>query len=294
MRIKLEKPQRIKDKTMITQTFGTIQEPFFSSSDTLLPQQQEIFDIVKIHANHGGFNVIIGGPGVGKSILREHIEKLGDDRDTVVISISRTMHTYSQILNQLADSMKVTETTAKLEKEMIHTALSLSKARKKLYVIIDEAHLLATDVLRKLRLFLEQFPKNHTLILFGQTGLLTTLALRHNADLKTRVTYSSHIQPLNDEDIKSYILSELEKSKLGANVFDEGAIDLIARAVDGNLRLCRNLSYYSLVEACRQQERQVNIHHVNAILVMPHWRSHEEILERESKRPKQLDSPIQK
>ena len=278
---------------MITQTFGITKEPFFSASDELLPQQQEIFEIVKIHSNHGGFNVIIGEPGVGKSILREHIEKLDDDRDTVVVSIARTMHTYNQILQQLADSMKTTGATARLEKEMINTAFSLSKARKKLYVIIDEAHLLATDVLRKLRLFLEQFPKNHTLILFGQTGLLTTLALRHNADLKTRVTYSNHIKPLNDEDIKAYILKELERSKLGANVFDESALDLIARAVDGNLRLCRNLSYYSLVEACRQKERQVNIHHVNAILVMPHWRSHEEILEREPKRPKQLDSPSQ-
>lgn len=279
---------------MITHTFGITREPFFSPSDTLLPQQQDIFDIVKIHANHGGFNVIIGEPGVGKSILREHIEKLDDDRDTVVVSISRTMHTYVQILRQLADSMKTTAASVKLEREMINTALSLAKARKKIFVIIDEAHLLSVDVLRKLRIFLEQFPKNHTLILFGQTSLLATLALRHNSDLKTRVTYSSHIKRLNDEDIKSYILSELEKSKLGANVFDEGAIELIVRAVDGNLRLCRNLSYYSLVEACRQQERQVNIHHVNAILVMPHWRSHEEILERESKRPKQLVSPIQK
>ena len=91
----------------------------------------------------------------------------------------------------------------------------------------------------------------------------------------------------------SILLAIDTKSKLGANVFDEGAIELIARAVDGNLRLCRNLSYYSLVEACRQNQRQVNIHHVNTILVMPHWRSHEEILERESQGPQQLVSPTQ-
>ena len=90
-----------------------------------------------------------------------------------------------------------------------------------------------------------------------------------------------HLKPLNDETMQQYILSELEKSQLGAHVFDEAAQEVIIRAVDGNLRLCRNLSYYSLVEACRRDERQVTTTHVNAILIMPHWRSQEELLKQQ-------------
>ena len=51
-----------------------------------------------------GFSVVVGHPGVGKSVLRQHIEQLGEARNTVVVSISRTMHTYNNILKQLAES----------------------------------------------------------------------------------------------------------------------------------------------------------------------------------------------
>jgi len=51
--------------------------------------------------------VVIGEPGVGKSVLRERIESLEKERDITVVSSSRTMHTYWQILIQLADSFKI-------------------------------------------------------------------------------------------------------------------------------------------------------------------------------------------
>ena len=52
-------------------------------------------------------NVVIGQPGVGKSVLREHIENLVKERDVVVVSCSRTLHTYLNILKQLAESFKI-------------------------------------------------------------------------------------------------------------------------------------------------------------------------------------------
>ena len=36
---------------------------------------------------------MIGEPGVGKSVLREHIESLEKERNITVVSVSRTMHT---------------------------------------------------------------------------------------------------------------------------------------------------------------------------------------------------------
>ena len=202
---------------MIKQTFGILREPFFSSCDTLFPQQQEILNLISIHAHHGGFNLIYGEPGVGKTVIREHIEGFDTERENVVVSISRTMHTYNQIILQMAEAMKIEASKTKLEKALITAAYNVENGNKKLFVVIDEAHLLHTDVLRKLRLLLEHFPRRHTLVLFGQSGLLHTIALKHNLDLKTRVTYSSHLKPLNDETMQQYILSELEKSQLGVN-----------------------------------------------------------------------------
>ena len=71
---------------MIKSTLGIAKEPFNRSDLTLLSQQKAIVDILKIHAQQGGFSVIVGEPGVGKSVLREHIEGFGTERDVTVVS----------------------------------------------------------------------------------------------------------------------------------------------------------------------------------------------------------------
>ncbi|MCU7937590.1 MAG: hypothetical protein KZQ99_22495 [Candidatus Thiodiazotropha sp. (ex Dulcina madagascariensis)] len=79
---------------MINAIWGITQTPFKRDKLALLPQQKHILDIIKIHAQQGGFSVIIGQPGVGKTVLREHIETLDNEREYTVVSCSRTLHTY--------------------------------------------------------------------------------------------------------------------------------------------------------------------------------------------------------
>jgi MSHA biogenesis protein MshM len=237
--------------------------------------------MIKIHSQQGGFSVVIGEPGVGKSVLREHIEALQKERDITVVSCSRTLHTYLNILKQLAESFKIDVPRKDLEKELIQNAFHHIRERKTLYSLIDEAHLLDMQVLRKLRLLFERFPKKHNLVLFGQRDLLHYLSLNINQDIKSRITYSANIAPLNDDDLERYIVKELEAARLGINTFDSAATELIIRSAQGNLRLCRNLCYGSLVEACRETKKIVTITHVNGVLVQPHWRSHEELIKQQ-------------
>ena len=119
---------------------------------------------------------------------------------------------------------------------MIVCAYNHIKERKTLYILIDEAHLLDMHVLRKLRLLFEQFPKKHNLALLGQRDLLHYLSLNVNKDIKSRITYSATIKPLNDDDMESYIVKELESVRMGINTFGEGAMELIIRSAQGNLR----------------------------------------------------------
>lgn len=266
---------------MIKSIHATTKEPFNRASLLLLKQQKEIFEIVKIHSQQGGFSVIIGEPGVGKSVLREHIEALEKERDITVVSCSRTLHTYWQILVQLADSFNIEAPEKRLEKELITCAYNHIKERKTLYILIDEAHLLDMHVLRKLRLLFERFPKKHNLILFGQRDLLHYLSLNVNKDIKSRITYSATIKKLNNDNMERYIVKELEAVRMGINTFNEGAMELIIRSAQGNLRLCRNLCYGSLIDAAMQAQKIVTIAHVNSVLIQPHWRSHEELIKQQ-------------
>jgi len=266
---------------MIKTTFGLTQEPFYRSHYTLLPQQLEAIDMIKIHAQHGGFSVIIGNPGVGKSIIRSHLEELNKGRDSVVASFTQTMHTYQPILKQLAEAFQLTAPLKDLEKELMKTAYHHVQAQKTLYIIIDEAHLLDIPILRKLRLLFDRFPKKHNLILLGHPELMYRLSMLCNEDIKSRISYSKHLLPLNDADLTHFIISELAAVGLGANIFDEAALHVILRATQGNLRLCRNLCYATLIAACLDQQRICHVSHVNAALIQPHWRSHEALIKQQ-------------
>ena len=266
---------------MINAIWGIAQEPFRREKLHLLAQQKYIFDIIKIHAQQGGFSVVIGDPGVGKTVLREHIEGLNKHRECSVVSCSRTLHTYVQIIWQLAEAFKLETSDRTIEKDLIQCAFSKVRERKTLYILIDEAHLLEVSVLRKLRLLFERFPKNHNLVLFGQPELLHYLSLSTNKDIKSRITDSATIKPLNNDDMEQYIVKELEAAKMGINTFDEAAMALIIRSSEGNLRLCRNLCLGSLIEAARETKKVVSITHVNNVLVQPHWRSHEELIKQQ-------------
>ncbi|MCU7925718.1 MAG: hypothetical protein KZQ97_04660 [Candidatus Thiodiazotropha sp. (ex Dulcina madagascariensis)] len=103
--------------------------------------------------------------------------------------------------------------------------------------------------------------------------MLYYLSLNVNQDIKSRITYSATIKPLNNDDLERYIVKELEAARIGINTFDPAAVELILRSAQGNLRLCRNLCYGSLIDACRETKKIVTITHVNSVLVQPHWRT---------------------
>ena len=71
--------------------------------------------------------------------------------------------------------------------------------------IIDDAHLIDVQDLRRLRLLFEDFPKNHNLVLVAQPALLTNLALSPNHDIQSRVTYSVLVQRLASDDMERFM-----------------------------------------------------------------------------------------
>lgn len=121
---------------MIKAIWGITHEPFKRELPTLLSQQKHILDIIKIHAQQGGFSIVVGQPGVGKTILREHIEQWDKNREITVVSCSRTLHTYNHVLWQLAESFKLDTTQKHIEKDLIELAFQHVGERKALYILI--------------------------------------------------------------------------------------------------------------------------------------------------------------
>jgi type II secretory pathway predicted ATPase ExeA len=197
------------------------------------------------------------------------------DKRMVVVTVNRTMHTYSNTLKILCDAFSIDQDGmhVRCEKRLIEQAFSFNREGKSIVTIIDEAHLLDIDVLRKLRLMFEEFPKNHNIILVGLSHLLSALSLRINDDIKSRITFSITMLKLNPDDMEAFILDQLDKAGLGHNTFTQDAISLVVRSADGILRRCRNLCLSCLLEAVRARTKSIDIDIVNKVLIQPHWRT---------------------
>jgi type II secretory pathway predicted ATPase ExeA len=259
---------------MIRSYFGIDHNPFYHDRISLLKQQQEVFDILKVHSMQGGLCLLMGEPGTGKTIIKDAIKNESDKR-MVTVSIARTLHTYINTIKILCQAFNIDfeGNYFKCEKRLIEEAYNLNRQGKMLITIIDDAHLMEINTLRKLRLLFEDFPKNHNIILIGQPELLYNMSLKVHEDIKSRVTYSVMLKKLNPDDIEEFIYTELDKVTLPHNIFTEDALSLIIKSSDGFLRKVRNLCLSCLLEAVRVRKRTVDLDNVNSVLLQPHWRN---------------------
>jgi len=257
---------------MIRSYFGLTQNPFDARELELLPQQQEIHDTLKVHCQQGGLCLVLGQPGTGKSVIKRSLQSLPEKQHTVA-TVGRTLHTYTNTVKILCDAFRVEfESSAfQCERRLIEQAFSLNHAGKSLTTILDDAHLMDMENLRKLRLLFEDFPKNHNLVLIGRPSLLASLGLGVNLDIKSRVTYSVISKRLGSDDMCGFILRELDRAGLGHNTFTQPAVDLIVRSADGVLRQARNLCVGCLIEAVRSGNKTIDVGNVNRVLLQPHW-----------------------
>ncbi len=263
---------------MIRAFYGIDTNPFAIDQITLLNHQQEVFDILSVHSYQGGLCLLMGEPGTGKTIIKTCINQKAD-KITMVVNIGRTLHTYFNTIKMLCHAFKIDHkgSSFSCEKRLIEQAYNLSNTGRTLIVIIDDAHLMEMQTLRKLRLLFEDFPKNHNIILVGQPQLLHNMALKVNEDIKSRVTYSTILKKLNPDDMETFILRELDTAGLPHNIFTQDAIALIIRSCDGILRKTRNLSLACMIEAVRSRKKTIGIDNVNQVLIQPHWRIEKDI-----------------
>ena len=258
---------------MIRAHFGLQKNPFAAETFTLLTHQQEIFDILKVHAQQGGLCLVLGEPGTGKSVLKEML-LTHDPKRLITPVVNRTLHTYHNTLRILCAAFQIefNGQDYHCERLLVQEAFRVHRAGKMLVPIIDDAHLMMPECLRKLRLLFEDFPRSHNLVLIAQPPLLQTLALVQNEEIRSRVTYSVVLPRLGPEAIEAFILAELDRAGLGHNTFTPDALALIVRSGEGLLRRTKNLCVSSLIETVRDQTRIVDLKQVNRVLIQPHWR----------------------
>lgn len=262
---------------MINAYYGITQTPFETDENLeneLLTHQHKVYARVREQSNMGGLSVIVGEPGTGKTIFKQALLQLPNKRWHIVV-LNRAIFSWNSFLQLLCEALEI-ETNGygnKLEKEILAEVRKLNSRGKSLIFIIDDAHLIPGDLLKQIRLLLEDFPKNHNLVLIGQLELISLLKKRDLEEIHSRITMSEEFKPLSPDDIVRFIHRQLDRSGLPHNTFTEEAIHLINKVNRGNLRATKNLCIGGMAEAIRHQTKTVDIKHINLVLDQPHWSS---------------------
>jgi len=221
---------------MIKSFFGLSKSPFaIDENAPLLDHQQRHFDILKVHSQQGGLCLVLGEPGTGKSVLKNAIIR-HDPKQWITPVINRSLHTWPSLLRLLCQALQIdiSGNDAKCETRLIAEARAQNGRGRTIIPIIDDAHLLPVEALHKLRLMLEDFPKNHNLILIGQPALNTPLKLRDQLDLKNRASYSAKLELLSHASLTNYIHQQLDLAGLLYTTFTDECPATIKNSVGDN------------------------------------------------------------
>jgi len=253
---------------MYTDYFGLREKPFdlLPNPDFLFPSQAH--KRAMTYLAHGitqraGFILLTGEVGSGKTTLIRNLVR-SQLKGSVIAKVFNTRVDSLQLLVQINSDFGL-ETDgrdkASLLRDLNDFLIAQYGQRKKSVLIIDEAQNLSAGMLEEVRMLsnLEtDRDKLLQIILVGQPELRDTLAQPRLLQLRQRIQISCHLQPLNKDEVKEYILFRMEKAgNRKAVTWKDDAIKAVATYSRGIPRLINILCDYVMVDAFSTQTKTI-------------------------------------
>jgi type II secretory pathway predicted ATPase ExeA len=215
--------------------------------------------------DEGGFALITGAPGAGKSVaLRILAEHLAAQRDIKVGVISRPQANIADFYREMGDLFGVELQphnrwgTAKFLRQRWQTHIDSTLTRPVL--IIDEAQEMVSAVLSELRLLSSAKLDSHillTVVLAGDGRLLERLRSDELLPLSSRMRVRLVIERATPQDLQDCLRHALQQAGASALMTPELIVTLCDHA-QGNLRALMNLAGELLAAAAERDARQID------------------------------------
>jgi len=256
----------------LTHAFSLSREPFAQDIpiDDLfpLPGLAAFFDRFDYAIRLGAATVITGEVGSGKSTsLRAAASRLHPSQYKIV-NLVATTGSALELLRQICLELgapPLSNSVAKLMKT-IRELLSNIGAKKQIPIlIIDEAHLMRLDILAQLHT-ITQLPFDQKslmpLILSGQNILIDRLLYHTSKPFASRVVGRTHLEGLQQADMREYLFHHLRISGATAEIFSDEALTAVHQSSGGLLRRANNLARGAMLAAAAEQAPVVSAEHV--------------------------------
>lgn len=217
-----------------------------------------------------GFMVLIGEPGLGKTLLIKLILKhLPADYEKISF-LSPTLSPYELILSISQKLNLISEGENKFSKEFLLNLLqkyleNLEKEAKTLLIIIDEAQNLPIETLEELRLLSNFETEQKKLIQFflvGQSLLGEKLRSYQLHQLAQRITIWENLTPFNKEESGEYVKFRLAKAGYPVITFERNFEKLLYEFTKGVPRLINKLMDRTLLVAYAERSQKIKKKHL--------------------------------
>ncbi len=246
---------------MYLEHFGLKEMPFSLTPNTQYflstGSHQEAMNLLLVGLdNAAGFIKIVGEVGTGKTILCRNLLNSLDER-YITAYIPNPHVTPAGMRIALAEELGVQvsrnagqhRVLAKINERLIE----LAQQDKLVVLLIDEAQATPEATIEALRLLTNLETETQKLlqvVLFGQPELDELLNEPSLRQLKQRITFSFHVQPLDYPAMDRYIAHRLAMSGYnGKQMFTRRALKILYRASGGIPRLVNILCHKALMVA---------------------------------------------
>jgi len=256
----------------LNHAFALSREPFAQDipiNDLFpLPGMKAFFDRFDYAIRLGAATVITGEVGSGKSTtLRAAASRLHPSQYKIV-NLVATTGSVIELLRQICLELgapPLSNSAAKLMK-VIRELLSNISAKKQIPIlIIDEAHLMRLDILAQLHT-VTQLPFDQKslmpLVLSGQNILIDRLLYHTSKPFASRVVGRTHLEGLQQSDMKAYLLHHLRIVDGKEELFAEEAITAVHQGSGGLLRRANYLARGAMLAAATEQAPVITAEHV--------------------------------
>jgi type II secretory pathway predicted ATPase ExeA len=216
-------------------------------------------------AGEGGFALVTGAPGTGKSVaLRILAERLSAQRDVKVGVVSRPQAGLADFYREMGDMFGVALHPhnrwggSKLLRERWQTHIDASFSRPLL--IVDEAQEMVPAVLSELRLLASARLDSHillTVVLAGDGRLVERLRSEEFLPLGSRMRVRLALDRASPDELRDCLEQLLHKAG-AVKLMTPELIATLCDHAQGNLRALMNMAGELLAVAARQEARQID------------------------------------